>query len=73
MSDLVLLFEGGVWVIELKKASTAVSLKQIKDKGYAEKYASSLYLALIGIEIDIAQKSLKACEVDCGDEQTHFF
>jgi competence protein ComGC len=73
MSDLVLLFEGGVWVIELKKASTAVSLKQIKAKGYAEKYASARYLALVGIEIDTAQKNLKVCEVDSGAETTQSF
>jgi hypothetical protein len=73
MSDLVLLFEGGVWIIELKKASTTVSLKQIKEKGYAEKYASARYLALVGIEIDTAHKTLSACEVDDGAEATHCF
>jgi hypothetical protein len=64
MSDLVLDYHGDIWVIELKKASTTVSLQQIKDKGYAEKYAAAPFLALVGIEIDIEQKNLKTFEME---------
>jgi hypothetical protein len=32
MSDLVLVYRGDVWVIELKKASTQVALQQIKER-----------------------------------------
>ncbi|MDR3335130.1 MAG: PD-(D/E)XK nuclease domain-containing protein, partial [Treponema sp.] len=64
MSDLVLNYRGDVWVIELKRASPKVSLKQIKNKGYADKYAAAPYLALVGIEIDIEQRNLKAWKVE---------
>jgi hypothetical protein len=59
ISDLVLNFEGDIYVIELKVGSVKTALQQIKDRGYAEKYAAAPYLAMIGIEIDTEKRNLK--------------
>jgi hypothetical protein len=64
ISDLVLNFEGDIYVMELKKAPPAVCIAQIKEKGYAEKYATAPYLALVGIEIDAEKRTLKAFDVE---------
>jgi hypothetical protein len=59
ISDLVLKFNGDVYVIELKKASKETAIQQIKDKGYAEKYNDAPYLVLVGIEVDAENHRLK--------------
>jgi hypothetical protein len=59
MSDLVIEYRGDIWVIELKRMPAEAALKQITDKGYAKKYTSAPYLALVGIEIDVEQRNLK--------------
>jgi hypothetical protein len=58
ISDLVINHRGDIYVIELKLAPPEVSLKQIHDKGYADKYASVPYLRLIGMEIDDEKHNL---------------
>jgi hypothetical protein len=55
----VLNFEKDIYVIELKVGSVKTALRQIKDRGYAEKYAAAPYLAMIGIEIDPEKRNLK--------------
>jgi hypothetical protein len=62
ISDLVINHRGDIYVIELKLAPPEVSLQQIRDKGYAEKYASAPYLRLIGMEIDDKERTLAAWE-----------
>jgi hypothetical protein len=64
ISDLVLNFRGDVYVIELKLAPPEVSLKQIHDKGYAEKYSSAPYLRLIGMEIDDKEHTLSSWKME---------
>jgi hypothetical protein len=59
ISDLVLEFDGDVYVIELKTSSAKTALTQIKTRGYAEKYKSAPYLALIGIAIDTEKRNLR--------------
>jgi hypothetical protein len=55
-----------VYVIELKSQPPAVSIQQIRDKGYAEKYAMAQYLMLVGIELDTKKRALKAAlQVPC--------
>jgi len=50
-SDLIMEYENDVYIIELKKQSPEVSLRQIKNKHYGMKYGNrNLYL--VGIEID---------------------
>ncbi|MDR0909819.1 MAG: ATP-binding protein [Spirochaetaceae bacterium] len=60
ISDLVLNYRGDIYVIELKLAPPEVSLKQIHDKGYADKYASAPNLRLIGMEINDKERTLAA-------------
>jgi hypothetical protein len=63
ISDLVLIFERDVYVIEFKKKRPAAGIRQIEDKGYATKYAAAPYLALVGIEIDAKKRQLKGYKV----------
>jgi hypothetical protein len=63
LSDLVLELNKDIYIIELKKAPPSVSIQQIKDKGYAVKYASADYVALVGIEIDPEKKTLIQKEI----------
>jgi hypothetical protein len=58
ISDMVLDYDGEIYVIELKKAPCETSLKQIHDKGYGEKYKNAPYLAFIGIQIDTEHRTL---------------
>jgi hypothetical protein len=64
IADLTLNFEGDIYIIELKIAPTKTALAQIKEKRYFEKYAGAPYLALIGIEIDAENKTLKEYELE---------
>jgi hypothetical protein len=64
ISDMVMDFQGDIYVMELKLQSPEASIKQIRDKGYAEKYRKAAYLRLVGIEIDSEAKALKACKVE---------
>jgi hypothetical protein len=59
ISDLVLEFEGDIYVMELKTTYANTALTQIKTRGYAEKYKSAPYLALIGIAIDTEKRNLR--------------
>jgi hypothetical protein len=62
ISDLVLKYQGDVYIIELKSQPPAVSIQQIRDKGYAEKYATAKHLTLVGIELDTKKRTLKTFE-----------
>jgi hypothetical protein len=64
VSDIVLNYDGDIYIIELKKAPCEVSLKQIRDKGYGEKYANAPYLAFVGIQIDTEHRSLAAYKLE---------
>jgi hypothetical protein len=64
LSDLILDYRGDIYVMELKKDATAACLRQIKQRGYAEKYVSAPYIALVGIEIDADHRRLKTYEVE---------
>jgi hypothetical protein len=55
-SDLILEYKEDVYIMELKKQSPEVSLKQIKEKDYAGKYNGTLYF--VGIEIDDEKRNL---------------
>jgi hypothetical protein len=56
-SDLILEYADDVFIIELKKQSPEVSLKQIRDKQYGLKYEGrNLYF--VGIEIDDENRNL---------------
>jgi hypothetical protein len=72
MADLVLKHKGNVWIMELKKAPPEVSLKQIKDRGYAEKYRSEGNVTLAGIEIDSGARNFKSYALEkTGQSITH--
>jgi hypothetical protein len=62
ISDLVLKYQDDVYIIELKRQNPAVSIQQIRDKGYAEKYATAKHLTLVGIELDTKKRALKMFE-----------
>lgn len=55
-SDLILEYGNDVYIMELKKQSPEVSLKQIEDKNYAGKYSGTLYY--VGIEIEDKKRNL---------------
>jgi hypothetical protein len=59
ISDLVLEYQGDIYVMELKTSSAKTALTQIKTRGYAEKYKAAPYLALTGIAIDTEKRNLK--------------
>lgn len=56
-SDLVVEHKGRVFVIELKRDSSAAALQQIRTKGYGEKYRGR-ELYLVGIKIDEEKRNL---------------
>jgi hypothetical protein len=62
ISDLVLKYKDAVYIIELKRQVPDASIQQIRDKGYANKYASSPHLTLAGIELDVDKRKLKSCK-----------
>src|SRR6056297_71697 len=62
-SDLILEYEDGVYIIELKKQSPEVSLKQIRDKGYGTKYGDRK-LYLVGIEIDDENRNVSGYRIE---------
>jgi hypothetical protein len=64
ISDLVLEFEGDIYVMELKTTYAQTALTQIQNRGYAEKYKSAPYLALIGIAIDTEKRNLRDFALD---------
>jgi hypothetical protein len=64
ISDLVLEFEGDIYVMELKTSYAKTALTQIKTRGYAEKYKPAPYLALIGIAIDTEKRNLRDYTLD---------
>jgi hypothetical protein len=66
ISDLVLDFEGDIYVMELKTTYAKTALTQIQTRGYAEKYKSAPYLALIGIAIDTEKRNLRDYAFDNG-------
>jgi hypothetical protein len=63
ISDIVLDYDGDIYIIELKKKPPEASLAQIKEKGYAEKYASAPFLLCAGIEINTKRRGLKSFAV----------
>src|SRR6056297_524654 len=62
-SDLILEYEDDVYIIELKKQSPEVSLKQIRDKGYGTKYGDRK-LYLVGIEIDDENRNVSGYRIE---------
>src|SRR6056297_1697136 len=62
-SDLILEFEDEMYIIELKKQSPEVSLKQIRDKGYGTKYGDRK-LYLVGIEIDDENRNVSGYRIE---------
>jgi hypothetical protein len=66
--DLRLRFNGRLWLFEFKVVELApegAALRQIKDRGYAEKYrAEGLPMHLIGIEFSREQRTLVGLEVE---------
>jgi len=62
-SDLILEYEDDVYIIELKKQSPEVSLKQIRDKGYGTKYGDRK-LYLVGIEIDDENRNVSGYKIE---------
>jgi hypothetical protein len=59
VSDLVLNFEGDIWIMELKKSSAQTALDQIKERAYGGKYTDAPFLAFIGISIDTEKRILR--------------
>jgi hypothetical protein len=62
-SDLVLTYRDDIYIIELKKDKPGVSLEQIKQKGYAEKYRGR-NINIVGIEIDPEKRNFKECKIE---------
>ena len=66
--DLRLRFNGRIWLFEFKVVEFApegAALRQIKDRGYADKYrAEGLPIHLIGIEFSRERRSLVGFEVE---------
>jgi len=62
-SDLILEYEDDVYIIELKKQSPEVSLKQIKEKKYGMKYGDRK-LYLVGIEIDDESRNVSGYKIE---------
>jgi len=62
-SDLILEFEEDLYIIELKKQSPDVSLKQIRDKEYGLKYTDKK-LYLVGIEIDDESRNVSGYKIE---------
>ena len=71
--DLRLRFNGRIWLFEFKVVELApegAALRQIKDKGYADKYrAEGLPIHLIGIEFSRERRSLVGFEVETLDRE----
>src|SRR6056297_1486354 len=62
-SDLILEFEEDLYIIELKKQTPDVSLKQIRDKEYGLKYTDKK-LYLVGIEIDDESRNVSGYKIE---------
>ena len=66
--DLRLRFDGRLWLFEFKVVELApegAALRQIKDKGYADKYrAEGLPMHLVGIEFSRNERTLVGFEVE---------
>ncbi len=62
-TDLILEYEDDVYIIELKKQSPEVSLKQIKEKKYGMKYGDRK-LYLVGIEIDDESRNVSGYRIE---------
>jgi len=56
-------YEVDVYIIELKKQSPEVSLKQIRDKGYGTKYGDRK-VYLVGIEIDDENRNVSGYRIE---------
>ena len=58
--DLAVEFDDKVYVIELKcNQAAAVAIKQIRDKGYHEKYVQSgRKIYLVGINFDTKERAI---------------
>src|SRR6056297_2904381 len=62
-SDLILEYNQVVYIIELKKQSPEVSLRQIKNKNYGMKYENRK-LYLVGIEIDDENRNVSVYKIE---------
>lgn len=57
-SDLVLVYNKTVWVIELKTTDERTALEQIKEKGYHKKYYGN-EVFLVGVTINLKERRLE--------------
>ena len=67
--DLAVLFNGQVYLFEFKvaeRASAGAALRQLRERGYAEKYRGRGAIRLIGVEFSRESRNLTAFDVAAG-------
>ncbi len=64
-ADLVLKYEGQVFIFEIKvKSSAKTAIRRIKDKGYDRKHPTAKKIYLVGIIMDTLRRKIKEMEVE---------